>query len=192
MQRDQALAIVREFVTSQSLQRHMLAVEAAMRHYALFFGESEAEWGNIGLLHDFDWEIHPTLEHHPQDGAPLLRARGVPEDVIQSVLSHAEHTGVPRTALRDRALFACDEVTGLIAAVALVRPSRSLADLTPASVRKKWKDRAFAAGVKREDIERGARELGVDVWDHVGHVIDAMRGIAEELGLAGDPPPATA
>ncbi len=189
MQRDQALAIVREFVTSESLQRHMLAVEAAMRYYARFFGEAEAEWGIIGLLHDFDWEIHPTLEHHPQDGAPLLRARGVPEDVIQSVLSHAEHTGVPRTALRDRALFACDEVTGLIAAVALVRPSRSLADLTPASVRKKWKDRAFAAGVKREDIERGARELGVDVWDHVGHVIEAMRSIADDLGLAGTPPP---
>ncbi|MCX6026276.1 MAG: HDIG domain-containing protein [Chloroflexi bacterium] len=191
MDRDQALAIVREYVTSDSLLRHMLAVEAALRHYARLFGEDEARWGIIGLLHDFDWEIHPTLEHHPQDGAPLLRARGVPEDVIQSVLSHAEHTGVPRTALRDRALFACDEVTGLIAAVALVRPSRSLADLTPASVRKKWKDRAFAAGVNREDIERGARELGLDVWDHVGHVITAMRGIADQLGLAGNPPSPT-
>jgi putative nucleotidyltransferase with HDIG domain len=191
MDRDQALAIVREYVTSESLVRHMLAVEAAMRYYARLFGEDEATWGVVGLLHDFDWEIHPTLERHPQDGAPLLRARGVPEDIIQSVLSHAEHTGVPRTALRDRALFACDEVTGLIAAVALVRPSRSLADLTPTSVRKKWKDRAFAAGVNREDIERGARELGVDVWDHVANVIAAMQGVAGELGLVGNPPSPT-
>ena len=191
MERDQALAIVREYVTSESLVRHMLAVEAAMRHYARLFGEDEAAWGVVGLLHDFDWEIHPTLEHHPQDGAPLLRARGVPEDIIQSVLSHAEHTGVPRAALRDRALFACDEVTGLIAAVALVRPSRSLADLTPPSVRKKWKDRAFAAGVNREDIEQGAKDLGVELWDHVDHVIVAMRTIADQLGPAGIPPSPT-
>ena len=185
MTRDDALALVREYVKNEGLVRHMLSVEAAMRFYAEKFGEDPETWGLIGLLHDFDWEIHPTLDQHPQAGAPLLRARGVPEDIIQSVLSHAEHTGVPRTALRDRALFACDEVTGLIAAVALVRPSRSLADLTPASVRKKWKDRAFAAGVNREDIERGARELGVDVWDHVANVIAAMQGVAGELGLAG-------
>src|SRR4030042_5711772 len=148
MNRTEALQIVHDYVKNENLVRHMLAVEAAMRFYAEKYGEDQETWGIVGLLHDFDWEIHPTLEKHPQDGAPILRARGVPEDIIQSVLSHAEHTGVPRTALRDRALFACDEVTGLIAAVALVRPSRSLADLTPPSVRKKWKDRAFAAGVK--------------------------------------------
>jgi putative nucleotidyltransferase with HDIG domain len=189
MTRDEALRIVHEFVHGESLVRHMLAVEAAMRYYARLYNKDVALWGIIGLLHDFDWEVHPSLEHHPQDGAPLLRVRGVPEDIIQSVLSHAEHTGVPRTALRDRVLYACDEVTGLIAAVALVRPSRSLGDLTPASVRKKWKDRAFAAGVNREDIERGVRELGIDVWDHVANVIAAMREISGELGLAGNPPP---
>jgi putative nucleotidyltransferase with HDIG domain len=187
MTRDEALAIVREFVKNESLVRHMLAVEATMRYYARLHGEDEASWGMIGLLHDFDWEIHPSLEKHPQDGAPILRERGVPEDIIQSVLSHAEHTGVPRQALRDRVLFACDELTGLVSAVALVRPSRSLADLTPASVRKKWKDRAFAAGVNREDIERGARELGIDLWEHVGNVIAAMREVAPELGLVGAP-----
>jgi len=189
MTRDEALAIVREFVKNESLVRHMLAVEATMRYYARLHGEDEASWGMIGLLHDFDWEIHPSLEKHPQAGAPILRERGVPEDIIQSVLSHAEHTGLSRQALRDRVLFACDELTGLVSAVALVRPSRSLADLTPASVRKKWKDRAFAAGVNREDIERGARELGIDLWEHVGNVIAAMREVAPELGLAGDAPP---
>ncbi len=189
MTRDEALSIVREHVKNEGLVRHMLAVEAAMRYYARLHGEDEATWGMIGLLHDFDWEIHPTLEQHPQAGAPLLRQRGVAEDIIQSVLSHAEHTGVPRQSLRDRVLFACDELTGLISAVALVRPSRSLVDLTPASVRKKWKDRAFAAGVNREDIERGARELEIDLWEHVGNVIAAMREVASELGLASDPPP---
>jgi predicted hydrolase (HD superfamily) len=163
----------------------MLAVEAVMRHYARAYGENQDEWGLIGLLHDFDWEIHPDLGRHPQDGAPILRARGVAEDIIRSVLSHADHTGVQRSALRDRVLYASDELTGLISAVALVRPSRSLADLTPASVRKKWKDRAFAAGVNREDIERGTRELGLDLWEHVGNVIAAMRTIAPELGLGG-------
>jgi predicted hydrolase (HD superfamily) len=138
-----------------------------------------------GLLHDFDWEIHPTLEHHPQDGAPILRQRGVPEEIVQCILSHAQHTGLPRESAMRRALFACDEITGLITAVVLVRPSRSLADLKVSSVRKKWKDMRFAAGANRVEIEQGARELGVDLWEHVERVIGSMRRIAPALGLDG-------
>lgn len=185
MDRDAALALVREFVKNENLIRHMLAVEAAMRFYAQKFGEDAETWGLIGLLHDFDWEIHPTLEQHPMEGAPILRSRGVPEEWIQDILSHADRTGVPRNTLRRKALYACDEITGLITAVALVRPSRSLLDLEVSSVKKKWKDRAFAAGANREEIERGAQELGIDLWEHVGNVIQAMRSIAPELGLAG-------
>ncbi len=185
MDRSAALAIVREFVKNENLIRHMLAVEAAMRFYAQKFGEDAETWGMIGLLHDFDWEIHPTLEEHPQAGAPILRTRGVPEEWVQDILSHADHTGVPRNTLRRKALYACDEITGLITAVALVRPSRSLLDLEVASVKKKWKDRAFAAGANREEIERGAQELGIELWEHVGNVIQAMRTIASDLGLAG-------
>ncbi|MEJ5241681.1 MAG: HDIG domain-containing metalloprotein [Anaerolineales bacterium] len=185
MDRSTALAIVREFVKNENLIRHMLAVEAAMRFYAQKFGEDAETWGMIGLLHDFDWEIHPTLEEHPQAGAPILRTRGVPEEWVQDILSHADHTGVPRNTLRRKALYACDEITGLITAVALVRPSRSLLDLEVASVKKKWKDRAFAAGANREEIERGAQELGIELWEHVGNVIQAMRTIASDLGLAG-------
>lgn len=185
MDRDAALALVREFVKNENLIRHMLAVEAAMRFYAQKFGEDAETWGLIGLLHDFDWEIHPTLEQHPMEGAPILRSRGVPEEWIQDILSHADRTGVPRNTLRRKALYACDEITGLITAVALVHPSRSLLDLEVSSVKKKWKDRAFAAGANREEIERGAQELGIDLWEHVGNVIQAMRSIAPELGLAG-------
>ncbi|HMK08180.1 MAG TPA: HDIG domain-containing protein, partial [Anaerolineales bacterium] len=134
MTRDEALAIVREYVKNEALVRHMLAVEAAMRGYATAFGEDPEPWGLTGLLHDFDWEIHPTLDQHPQDGASILRARGVPESIVLSILSHADHTGVPRRSRRDHALFACDEITGLITAVALVRPSRSLLDMQVSSV----------------------------------------------------------
>jgi putative nucleotidyltransferase with HDIG domain len=185
MERDQALAILQEYVHNQGLIHHMLAVEAAMCEYAVFFREDPHDWGLAGLLHDFDWEIHPTLESHPQDGAPILRQRGVPEDVITCILSHADHTGVPRQTTMQRALFACDEVTGLITAVALVRPSRSLADLTSRSVRKKWNDARFAAAVSREDIARAAADLNVELWEHVDRVILAMRRIAGELGLDG-------
>jgi putative nucleotidyltransferase with HDIG domain len=185
--RTQALAIVREYVKNENLVRHMLAVEAVMRFYAEKLGQQGETWGLLGLLHDFDWEIHPTLEEHPMLGAPILRQRGVPEDWIQDILSHAERTGVPRDTLRRKALYACDEVTGLITAVALVRPSRSLADLEVASVRKKWKDRAFAAGADREEIARAAEDFGVDLWEHIGNAILAMRSIAPELGLAGKP-----
>jgi putative nucleotidyltransferase with HDIG domain len=188
MHRDEALALVREFVKNESLIRHMLAVEAAMRFYAGKFGEDVELWGAVGLLHDFDWEIHPDLERHPQAGAPILRQRGVEEAIVHGVLSHADHTGVARENRMEKALFACDELTGLITAVALVRPSRSLSDLTAKSVKKKWKDRAFAAGANREEIERGAAEFGVELWEHVDNVIQAMRPIAAELDLEGSPP----
>jgi putative nucleotidyltransferase with HDIG domain len=191
--RDEALALVREYVRNEALVRHMLAVEAAMRSYAASFGEDPEPWGLSGLLHDFDWEIHPTLERHPQDGAPILRARGVPEPIVLCILSHAEHTGVPRRSRMEHALFACDEITGLITAVALVRPSRSLLDMQVSSVRKKWKDGRFAANVRRDEIEKGSQELGMELWTHVGNVLRAMAGIAAELGLDGSAagPPAS-
>jgi putative nucleotidyltransferase with HDIG domain len=185
MERTEALALVREYVKNENLVRHMLSVEAAMRYYAELYGEDVDTWGLVGLLHDFDWEIHPTLEGHPQDGAPILEARGVPQDIIRAVLSHADHTGVPRQSRMEKALYACDEITGLVTAVALVRPSRSLYDLTASSVKKKWKDRAFAAGANREEIARATEEFGVDLWEHVDNVILAMRRIAPELGLEG-------
>ena len=187
MDRTEALAIVHEYVKHENLIRHMLAVEAAMRFYAEKFGEDVDLWGITGLLHDFDWEIHPTLEDHPQSGAPILRERGVPEEIVSAILSHADHTGVPRDTLMRKALFACDEITGLITAVALVRPSRSLHDLKTSSVKKKWKDRAFAAGANREEIERATADFGVDLWEHVGNVIQAMRRVAPELDLEGSP-----
>jgi putative nucleotidyltransferase with HDIG domain len=183
--REQALTIVNEFIQNQNLIRHMLAVEAAMRFYARKFGEDEEMWGVTGLMHDFDWEIHPTLEEHPQAGERLLRERGVPEEIIRAVLSHADHTGVARESSMEKALFACDEITGLIIAVALVRPSRSLMDLKVKSVKKKWKDKAFAAGANRDEIAQGTEEFGIELWEHVGNVIEAMRSIAPELGLAG-------
>jgi putative nucleotidyltransferase with HDIG domain len=183
MERSEALAIIDEFVQNENLKRHMLAVEAAMQDYALRLGGDPATWGLAGLLHDFDWEIHPNLDSHPQAGAPILRERGVPETIVRCILSHADHTGVPRQTSMEKALFACDELTGLIVAVALVRPSRSLADLKVKSVRKKWRDNRFAAAVDRDEIERGAQDLGVEIWTHVEHVIQSMRRVAAELGL---------
>ncbi len=186
MTRDEALALVHEFVKNEALVKHMLAVEAAMRFYAGKFGEDAENWELTGLLHDFDWEIHPTLEDHPLAGGPILRERGVPEEIIRAVMSHADHTGVPRTTRMEKGLYACDEVTGLITAVALVRPSRSLLDLEPSSVKKKWKDKAFAAGANRDEIQKAAAEFGIELWEHVGNVITAMRTIAPELGLVGN------
>ena len=186
MNREEALAIVREFVKNEGLVRHMLSVEAAMRFYAEKFGEDVEQWGLLGLLHDFDWEIHPTLEEHPQAGSAILRERGVSEEIVQDILSHADHLGLPRDTLRRKAIAACDEVTGLITAVALVRPSKSLYDLEASSVKKKWKDKAFAAGTDRTEMEHAAKVLGADVWEHVGNVITAMRKIAPELGLVGN------
>jgi putative nucleotidyltransferase with HDIG domain len=183
--RNEALALVREFVKNENLVRHMLAVEAAMRFYAEKFGEDVETWGITGLLHDYDWEIHPTLDEHPQAGVDLLRQRGVPEPIIRAILSHADHTGVARQTRMEKALYACDEITGLITAVALVRPSHSLGDLEVSSVKKKWKDRAFAAGANREEIARASEEFGIELWEHVGNVIQAMRRIAPDLGLNG-------
>jgi putative nucleotidyltransferase with HDIG domain len=185
MNRSEALKIVRDYVKNENLIRHMLAVEAAMRFYAVKFGEDQDIWGITGILHDFDWEIHPTLEQHPMAGAPILRERGVPEDIVRAILSHADHTGIPRLTRMEKALYACDEITGLVTAVALVRPSRSLSDLEASSVKKKWKDRAFAAGANRAEIAKATQEFGIDLWEHVGNVILAMRTIAPELDLAG-------
>lgn len=186
MHRPEALAIVNEFIKNPNLVNHMLAVEAAMRYYAQMYQEDEELWGITGLLHDFDWEIHPTMEGHPQKGALILQQRGVPEEIIQAILSHADHTGVPRSTRMRKALYACDEITGLVTAVALVRPSRSLHDLSVSSVKKKWKDRAFAAGANREEIKTATEEFGIELWTHVDHVIAAMRKIAPELGLDGN------
>jgi putative nucleotidyltransferase with HDIG domain len=186
MERSQALQIVREYVKNENLVRHMLAVEAALRFYAEKFSQAPDLWGLTGLLHDFDWEIHPTLEEHPQAGAPILRERGVPEVIVRAILSHADHTGVPRLSQMEKALYACDEITGLVTAVALVRPSRSLHDLQASSVKKKWKDKAFAAGANREEIANATAEFGIELWEHVDNVIQAMRGIAPELDLEGN------
>ena len=185
MDRDTAYAIVTEHVKNEGLIRHMLSVEAAMRAYAAKYGEDPEPWGLAGLLHDFDWEIHPTLDEHPQAGVPILQARGVPDDIIRCVQSHAPHTGVTRASSMERALFAVDELTGLITACALVRPSKSLADLTAKSVKGKWKVKTFAAAVNRAEIEQGAQELGVDLTDHITTVIEAMRTIAPALALDG-------
>lgn len=186
MNRDQAWQIVCEFVQSDSLRKHMLSVEYAMRAYAAHYGEDVESWGLVGLLHDFDWEVHPSLEQHPMDGAPILRERGVSEEDIRTILSHGPLAAHDRVTLRDKALFAVDELTGLITAAALVRPSKNVRDVEVQSIRKKWKDKAFARGVNREDIEQGAALLGVDLWEfHVPLVLKAMQDNAEALGIAG-------
>jgi putative nucleotidyltransferase with HDIG domain len=186
MNRDEAWTIVAEFVQSESLRKHMLAVEFAMRAYAEHYGENPDDWGRVGLLHDFDWEIHPNLDKHPAAGAPILRERGVSEEDIRTILSHGVDTGVARTTLRDKTLYAVDELTGLITAVTLVRPSKDIKDVSVSSIRKKWRDKAFAAGVDRPDIELACRDLGVDLWEfHVPLVLKAMQEHAAELGLDG-------
>jgi len=184
--REQALAIVREFTTSEGLIKHMLGVETAMRAYARRFGEDEARWALMGLLHDFDWEIHP--EAHPAKGAPILRERGVPEDIIHTIQTHADYLNLPRVALAEKTLFAVDELVGLITATTYVRPSRSILDVDVAAIKKKMKDKAFARAVSREDITRGAAELGVPLDEHIGVVLAAMQSDAAELGLAGITP----
>ena len=163
----------------------MLAVEAAVRFYAVKFGEDEERWGNTALLHDFDWEIHPDMETHPEAGVPLLRERGVPEEMIQDIRSHADHTGVPRDSLLRKTLAACDEITGLITATALVRPSKSIHDVKVKSVTKKWKNPSFAAGASREEMEHTIADLGIERSEHIANVLSAMQGIAVELGLEG-------
>lgn len=186
MNRENALMIVNQFIQNNNLVNHMLAVEAAMRFYAHQLGQDPEIWGMTGLLHDFDWEINPSLENHAIAGAPILRKNGVSEEIIQAIVAHASNSGVPRDTLLAKGLYACDEITGLITAVALVRPSRSLYDLSASSVKKKWKDRAFAAGANREEIQAAAADFGVELWQHTDNVILAMRSIAPQLGLEGN------
>lgn len=186
MDRNKAWAMVCEFVQSDSLRKHMQSVEYAMRAYAVHYNEDPDSWGLVGLLHDFDWEIHPTLEQHPMDGAPILRERGVSEEDIRTILSHGPLAANDRVTLRDKALSAVDELTGLITAATLVRPSKDIRELEVSSLRKKWKDKAFARGVDRNDIEEGAQSLGVDLWEvHVPLVLEAMQEHAHDLGLEG-------
>lgn len=186
MNRHEALELVHEFIKTEGLINHMLSVEAAMRWYARKLNQDEEIWGLTGLLHDYDWEVHPIRGDHPNLGLSLLRDRGVSEEVIYAIASHADNPEYPRVSLLDKALYACDEITGMITAVALVRPSRSLYDLEATSVKKKWKDKSFAAGALRPVMESGAEEFGMPLWEHVQNVIHAMRAIAPELGLAGD------
>lgn len=188
--RSEALAIMHEYTASESLRAHMLSVEAAMRGYATRFGKDVDRWGLAGLMHDFDYERFPNAAHsatseHPAEGVRLLRARGYPEDVLQAILGHATYCAVPRETQMAKTLFAVDELTGLITATALVRPSRSILDLDARSVRKKMKDKGFARGVSREDVLLGAAELGVELDEHIQFVIDAMRPSASSLGLGG-------
>jgi putative nucleotidyltransferase with HDIG domain len=188
MDRQEAWDLVGEFTASPHLRRHMLAVEAAMRGYARHFGEDEAKWGLVGLLHDFDYERYPdvAVNGHPNTGAPILRERGVDEETIRAILSHApEVTGVERQSLMEQTLYAVDELTGLIAAVALVRPSKDIRDVSVKSVRKKWKIKGFAPGVNREEVEVGAATLKQDLAEHIRIVLEAMQAAAAELGLDG-------
>jgi predicted hydrolase (HD superfamily) len=181
MDRETAWRLLCEYTASDGLRKHGLAVEAVMRHFARKHGENEERWAVVGLIHDFDYERFP--EQHPASGEPILREHGLPEDDIQAVLAHGDHMGIPREALLAKTLFAVDELAGFITAVALVRPNRSLAEVEAKSVRKKMKDKAFARTVNRDDITKGAAELGVDLDAHIGEVIEAMRPVAPQLGL---------
>lgn len=181
--REETWQLLTEFTESDSLRKHALAVEAAMRHYAEHFGEDVEQWGRVGLIHDFDYEKYPTAADHPYRGAEILRERGWPDDEIQCVMSHADYTGVPRETRMARALFAVDELCGFITAVALVRPSKKIAEVAVKSVKKKMKQKAFAAQVSREDFAKGAELLGIDLDAHITHVLNAMQGIADDLGL---------
>jgi putative nucleotidyltransferase with HDIG domain len=183
--REDAWELLCEFTTSESLRRHALSVEAAMRAYARKLGGDEDLWGIVGLIHDFDYEQHPTPEEHPLVGARTLEQRGWPGEIIRAVKSHAQYLRVPRESKLEQVLFAVDELTGLIAAVALVRPSKDIRDVRVSSVRKKWRDKRFAAGVNRQDIEEGASDLGVPLREHIHVVLRAMQSAAESLGLAG-------
>ena len=186
--REDAWKLVCEYTASESLRRHMLAVEAAMRGYARHYGEDEELWGIVGLLHDFDYERFPDVatDGHPNTGAPILRENGFDEVIIRAILSHApEVTGVERESLMEKTLYAVDELTGLVQAVALVRPSKNINEVKIKSIKKKWKDKRFAAGVHREEVEAGAEDLGVDLWEHTQRVLESMQGIATELGVNG-------
>ncbi len=185
LSRDAAWDLLCEYTTSDSLRKHALAVEAAVRAYARKFGEAEEAWGAVALLHDFDYERFPDAENHPYRGAEILRDKGYPEWFVRAVLSHADYTGVARETLLERVLFACDEMAGFVTAAALVRPSKSVLDLEASSVVKRMKDKAFARAVKREDLKAGAEALNLPLAEHIANVILAMRERAEALGLKG-------
>jgi len=195
--RADALALVHEYTASDSLRKHMLTVEAVMRAYAEHFGEDPERWGLAGLIHDFDYERFPNAAHsptdeHPSSGVRILRERGWPEDILQAILGHAAYCNVPRETLMARALFAVDELSGLVTATALVKPSKSVHEVEASSVKKKMKDKGFARGVSREDVLLGVQELGVELEPHIQFVIDAMRRAADSIGLAGVSPAAPA
>jgi len=188
--REETLALMHEYTASDSLRKHMLAVEGAMRAYARKFGEDEERWGTTGLIHDFDYErfpnnAHSPTEEHPSEGVRILRSKGYPEDVLEAILGHAQYCNTPRESKMAKTLFAVDELTGLITATALVRPTKSVHEVDARSVRKKMKDKAFARGVNRDDVINGAQELGVELDDHISFVISAMQARAADLGLSG-------
>ena len=185
LSRDDAWTLLTEWTMSESLRKHALAVEAAVRGYARLAGEDENDWGVVALLHDFDYERYPTAADHPFRGCEELRQRGYPEWVVRAILSHAEYSGVPRESRLEKTLFACDEMAGFVTAAALVRPSKSVLDLEPSSVLKRMKDKAFARGVSRDDLRCGAEELGLPLDTHVGNVITFLREKADVLGLRG-------
>jgi predicted hydrolase (HD superfamily) len=185
MTRDAAWALLTEYTKGDSLLKHAMGVEAAVRGYARKSGANEDEWGIVALLHDFDYERWPSLDDHPFRGCEILRERGYPEWVTRAILSHAEYSGVPRESPLEKTLWACDEMAGFVTAASLVRPSKSVLDLEPASVMKRMKDKAFARGVKREDLRKGAEELGLPLEEHIGNVILFMRERADALGLRG-------
>jgi putative nucleotidyltransferase with HDIG domain len=185
MDRDQAWEIVCEFVKSESLRRHMLAVETCVTAYARRFGEDESRWAVTALLHDFDWEIHPAAPDHPMKGEAILAERGVDEEIRRAILSHADYSGVRRVSRLEKTLYGCDELAGFLTACSYVKPGRSIAEVDTKSVRKKLKDKAFARTVNRDDIVRGAGEMGVDLDEHISFCIEAMQQNAAALGLAG-------
>jgi putative nucleotidyltransferase with HDIG domain len=185
MNREKAWQTVCEFVQSDGLRKHMLAVEACMAAYARKYGEDEEKWAITALLHDFDWEIHPQAPDHPMKGEPMLAERGVSEEIRRAILSHANYSGVPRESLLEKSLFACDELAGFLTACAYVKPGRSIAEVEVKSVRKKLKDKAFARAVNRDDVINGAAEMGLDLDEHIAFCIEAMKERAASLGLAG-------
>lgn len=185
MDRQAAWGLLCEYTKSEGLRKHGLAVEAAMRHFARKYGEDEETWGIVGLIHDFDYEQHPQAPQHPTEGAPILRERGYSEEVVRAILGHGDDTGVPRDTLMAKVLYSVDELTGFVTAVALVRPNKSVHEVKPSSVRKKMKDKSFARSVNRDEVVKGAEELGVELNDHIAEVIEAMRAVADDLGLSG-------
>jgi len=185
LSRADAWALMTEYTQGESLRKHMMAVEAAVRGYARQFGEDEEDWGVVALLHDFDYERFPNQENHPYRGVEVLKARGYPEWVTRAILSHADYSGVPRESRLEKTLYACDEMSGIVTAAALVRPSKSILDLEASSVMKRMKDKAFARAVNRDDLRRGAEELGIPLDQHIANVIAFMRVEADALGLRG-------